>query len=608
MTTLTVTGFAQQAGWARFWSQHKIALLLAPALLALLAIYAAPVATLLLSSVKTPDWSLNNYRQLLVDPNQWLVLLHTLVLAAEVTLLCAAVGYPIAYWMLTLPERGMQIVALLLVFPMWTSVLVRAYSWVTLLGRQGLINNGLTHAGLIDHPIRFLYTEFSVVLGLFQIMLPYFVLTLFGVLKRIDRRLIGAAQSLGANPAVAFLAVLFPLSLPGVISGAVLTFMLSIGAFITPAILGGTRQMTYVMVIEQWVNTALQWGIAAAMAVILLVTVLAIMLIATRLFGAKLGGGASGPARESAIVRFLLGLITPIIAWLRRNAPPAAERPGSVRRHPFRWLLPTIACLAGAITVVPTLIIIPVSFNGSMYLAFPPEIYSVKWYLNYFSRPDWIAPTLISLEVAAATTLLATVSGTMAAIAIARGRFPGRGFLLGLFLAPMITPTLIIAVGIYFQFAAWGIVGTRFGLVLGHLTVTVPPVIVIVLGALRRVDEAPERAARSLGANPVVAFLRVTLPTIRPSVVVAALFAFIASFDDLVIALFISGTSVKTLPRRMWEGLLYEIDPTIAAVSTILIVLSALLLLAGQLAGRYGSKSGVFGMYVGDDAKQEAEQ
>src|SRR5262249_45539134 len=149
----------------------------------------------------------------------WQLLGHTFVLAAEVTLACVLLGYPIAYAMLMASERWQAIITLLIVLPMWTSVLVRAYAWMVLLGRTGLVHQAPVGLGIADEPVQFLYTRFAVVLGLVHVMLPYFVLPVFGVMKRIDLRLVAAAQSLGAGRISSFLFVFLPLTLPGVASG-----------------------------------------------------------------------------------------------------------------------------------------------------------------------------------------------------------------------------------------------------------------------------------------------------------------------------------------------------------------------------------------------------
>jgi ABC-type spermidine/putrescine transport system permease subunit II len=182
--------------------------------------------------------------------------------------------------------------------------------------------------------------------------------------------------------------------------------------------------------------------------------------------------------------------------------------------------------------------------------------------------------------------VLATLLGTLAAIGIVRLDFPGRSIVSGLMISPIVVPSIVLAIALYSVFARIGIVGTEIGLVLAHTVLAIPFVVVVVSGALRSTDILPERAARTLGAPPHSAFLRVTFPVLQPAVLTAAFFAFLASFDELVIALFIAGTGARTLPKRMWEGIREEIDPTIAAVAAMLIGLTLVLLLITELAKR----------------------
>jgi putative spermidine/putrescine transport system permease protein len=582
-TALAVTPPGPRSGASNAIKRWHLALLLLPAGLVAIVVYVVPVGTLLLSSFNAPNWTLANYLQVFADEALWQLLGHTFVLAAQVTLACVVLGYPIAYTMLMAGERWQTIITLLIVLPMWTSVLVRAYAWMVLLGRTGIVNQALVSTGLSDEPIQFLYTRFAVVLGLVHVMLPYFVLPVFGVMKRIDLRLIAAAESLGAGRISSFLFVFLPLTLPGVASGGLLVFILAIGFFVTPSLLGGLSETTYVMIIEKQVNQLVNWNTAAAMSVILLATTSLLVFAWSKAlgFGALRGEIATGGgALLGRVVSFLLRRVAPLRRRFHRDDAASAD---GRRRPPSHRMVALVTCAMLAFIVGPILIFFPLSFSGSPYLEFPPSTYSPRWYANYFARYDWIVPTIRSFEIAIATALLATALGTMAAIAIERGRFPGRNAALALLTAPLITPTLVIGVGLYFQFAAWRLVGTVGGLVLAHFVIAMPIVVVVVLGALRRVDEWPERAARSLGAHPARAFLKVTLPLIRPSILSAALFAFLASFDDVVIALFLSGTSATTLPKRMWDGIILEIDPTVAAVSTLLIVLSFVVVGFSQL-------------------------
>ncbi len=198
-------------------------------------------------------------------------------------------------------------------------------------------------------------------------------------------------------------------------------------------------------------------------------------------------------------------------------------------------------------------------------------------------RPGWVPATLLSIRVAVAVAILATVLGTAASLALVRGRFPGRDAVNSFIVSPLIVPGIIVAIGIYFVYAQAKLVGNPLGLVFAHTALALPFVVTNVSATLQGFDERLEYAAMNLGANRWQTFRRVTLPIIRPGVFAGALFAFITSFDELIVALFISGSGAVTLPRKMWDSLRQEIDPTIAAVSTVLIAISVLILFTAEL-------------------------
>lgn len=249
----------------------------------------------------------------------------------------------------------------------------------------------------------------------------------------------------------------------------------------------------------------------------------------------------------------------------------------------------TLSVIAGLVLfylILPILVVIPLSFSSASYLSFPPPGFSLHWYRNFFTRADWISSAWLSIWVGLAVTVLATTLGTPASVALVRGRFAGKGLVNAFILSPLIVPGIIVAIGIYFFYARLGVVGNPIALVLAHTCLAVPFVVINVSATLYGFDERLEYAAMSLGASPWGAFRQVTLPLIRPGVLAGALFAFITSFDELIVALFVSGTTAVTLPRRMWEGIRFEIDPTIAAVSTILVAFSGALLLTAELLRR----------------------
>jgi len=238
-----------------------------------------------------------------------------------------------------------------------------------------------------------------------------------------------------------------------------------------------------------------------------------------------------------------------------------------------RRLLWAYCALALFFLCAPIAIVIVVSFNATEFIQFPPRGWSLRWYQNYFTARQWLEPTLLSLRVAAVTTVLSTVLGTAAAIGLTRGRFRGRWALEVFFVSPMVVPTIVLAIGLYLLFARFKMVGQPLVLYLAHTVVAAPLVIVIVSAALKTTDVAIELAARSLGASYLRTLWHVTLPAILPAVVSGAAFAFLVSFDEVVLAIFLGGPATTTLPKRMWESVRYEIDPTLTAISTLLVLI-----------------------------------
>jgi putative spermidine/putrescine transport system permease protein len=224
--------------------------------------------------------------------------------------------------------------------------------------------------------------------------------------------------------------------------------------------------------------------------------------------------------------------------------------------------------------IAPIIVVVVLSFSSASYLTFPPPAFGLRWYREYLGSRDWLAATTLSVEVAISVVVLSTFLGVLATLGLARLPRVARLLATGLILSPLIMPVIIVAIGIYYAFARYGLVGTPAGLVLAHTCLAVPFVVTSVGASLAGFDRRLEMAALSLGATPFGTFRQVTLPLIMPGVLVGALFAFITSFDELVVALFLSGANAVTLPRRMWEDLRYALDPTIAAVSTLTILVT----------------------------------
>jgi ABC-type spermidine/putrescine transport system permease subunit I len=268
------------------------ALLVLPLLLFMAVFYAAPVLSMLARSITDPHLTAQNFVRLAHDAVFLRVFGNTLLTAVVVTLGTLVLGYPVALALSRMRGTAAMVTLMIVLLPFWTSVLVRSYAWMVLLGRHGLINEALLAAGLIPSPLRLLNTAFAVHLAMIHILLPYMILPLAGVLRQIDQALPRAAASLGASPGRVFRQIVLPLSMPGVIAGTLLVFVLSIGFYITPALVGGPRDMMLSQLIAQQVDL-LNWPYAAALSATLLGATLLLLGLCQALPGVR---GALRPA------------------------------------------------------------------------------------------------------------------------------------------------------------------------------------------------------------------------------------------------------------------------------------------------------------------------
>lgn len=266
--------------------------------------------------------------------------------------------------------------------------------------------------------------------------------------------------------------------------------------------------------------------------------------------------------------------------WLSR---PASD---TQITHGRRLWLYAVGGLVMLFLVIPSLIVIPMSFSDSQYLSFPPQAWSLRWYENYFGSLEWMQATWTSLKAGVLTMLVATPLGTLAAYGLHVSRTRLGGLAMLVLAMPIMMPLILIGIGVFNVYVHLGLLNTLPGVVIAHSMLALPLVVLVVASGLKSYDMNQELAACSLGASRPRAFLLVTLPQIRFSVVTAALLAFLTSFDEVIVALFVSGGQNSTLTRNMFLALRDQIDPTIAAISTVMIVVTSLLLALSQLFGR----------------------
>lgn len=258
------------------------ALLMLPALLFLAICFLVPLTELLVLSFGDKSGTFASYGEILSDDVVRVVFANTIKLAAVVTLISVTLAYPAAYLLTTLKGLALSIALYCVLVPFWVSVLVRTFSWMMLLERNGPINNFLRFAGLIDKPLPLLFNDFSVYVGMIHILLPYAILPIYSAMLKVDHRLILASNGLGASAAQTFWKIYVPLTSGGIIAGALFVFLMSLGFYITPALLGGFHSLTVSLLVDNFVNERLVWPLAAATAVLLLIVILIILTVTSR--------------------------------------------------------------------------------------------------------------------------------------------------------------------------------------------------------------------------------------------------------------------------------------------------------------------------------------
>jgi putative spermidine/putrescine transport system permease protein len=248
---------------------------------------------------------------------------------------------------------------------------------------------------------------------------------------------------------------------------------------------------------------------------------------------------------------------------------------------PLRYALFAIGALVSVFLLAPIVFIVALSFGSSRWLAFPPPSWTLRWYAEFFADPQWLASLLTSIKIAVSVTVLSVVLGFLTSFALVRGRFRGRTLLRGFILMPMIMPVVILAVGLYGFYLRVHLNGTLVGFILAHLVIALPFSVIVITNSLAAFDKSYEDAAIICGASPFEARLFVTIPSIRHGLIAAAIFSFLVSWDEVVLAIFMASPQLQTFPVRIWTMLRQDLTPVIAAASTLLIALTTILLLVG---------------------------
>lgn len=528
----------------------------------------------------TAAFTLSHYQKLTDTPVYLRILGITFRIALLTAVFSVLLGYPVASWLANLPDRSRNKWLFLVLLPFWTSYLVKTFAWMIMLGDKGLINSILTSSGMAEDSLSLMYNELGVIIGMVHAMMPLAILTMVPVMANIDGRLSLAAGSMGARRSQRFWLIEFPLAMPGVAAGGLLTFITSLGFFIVPAYLGGRGQTMLAQIIIVQVQELVNWAFAAVLSVMLVAAALVAIWVYDRLFGlSSLTSASSADAGGKIHGQWLRRLGQSVLNGLAWLCAPFDRLGSSSERQPVKFAYVLILFF---FLLAPAMIVLPLAFTADQALTFPPPAYSTRWFEQYLNSPIWISATIRSFGVAFATALLATLLGGMAALALARSDSRWGKAIFGLMLAPMIVPRIVIAVGLFYLMAQIGLVASNIGLILGHTLLAIPFTFIAIGAVLKGYDWRLNQAAATLGAGRITVLRLITLPLLRGGIISAALFAFVTSFDELTIALFISGGLKSTLPKQMWDDMYLQLNPTLAAVSVVVLVIVTLLLLVAQ--------------------------
>lgn len=544
-----------------------------PVLLFLAFFFATPVVEILFGSLSSSSGQvgLEQYQRLAGNSVYVKVLATTFRIAFLTAAICVAIGYPVAYLLSQLGQGGRGRWLVWILIPFWTSYLVKTFAWILLLSKTGVLGSLVVGLGIAPEAQAITPSLSAVLIGMVHGMLPLAVMTMLPIMQGINAQLSQAAQTLGANRSIAFFSVFLPLSAPGIAAAGLLVFITSLGFFIVPALLGTPHETMIAQLVLTAVLDLLNMPFAGALSTILLVCAIVVFLLYDRLVGlSSLSGDTTSAPRGRGV-----GAIMGVLVATGRLFGSFSDLLGRLKPNQADRLftgLKVYSAMVVLLLTLPIAIILPIAFTDSQFLAFPPRGFSLRWFDTFLSSPIWQAALMRSFVVATVTAAASVIFGIGAALALTKLSPRWAKSLFVFLIAPLIVPRIAIAVGLFYLFARLGLVGTDLGLVIGHSVLAVPYVVVTLAAALKSFDWHLDDAARILGANAFARLRTVLLPLIAPSIASAFLFAFLTSFDDLTIAIFVSGGLKTTLPKQMWDDMLLQANPTLAAVSTVLVV------------------------------------
>ncbi|MEV8338281.1 ABC transporter permease subunit [Leucobacter sp. NPDC077196] len=513
-----------------------------------------------------PQLTLDHYLTILQDDYLHLVEWRTVVLAVNSTLLALLLGFPTAYFISRLPGRAAGIVLLLILIPFQVSIVVRLFAVTSILSPNGLLSQASQALG--GERFSLLYTQGGTLVGTVMYLLPYMILILYSGMTGIDHNVILAAKTMGASGFQIFIKVFLPLVRTSILSGALLCFILALSFFIVPAILGGPQEQTVAVYIQQQIDL-FEWGVASALGVVLLAATLILYVAVIRIGGGFQAPGVGGQAK------------------------------GVSAEQRFTWSAGTVT--TGVLTLIsllvlllPVLIVFPLSVGETQTVVFPPRGFTLEWYGEALTTDTWLDPIARSLLVATLTGLASTALALYLARVVQTAKSERTKVIIsGLAFAPIITPAILLAIGIYAVELRLNLAGTIPGLVFAHTLVSFPLAFAIVNTALASRGLDLETAAWTMGASRISAFWTVTVRGMIPVMLSAFGLAFVTSWDEVVLALFLQTGPVKTLPVTIYQYLESGIVPTVPAIAALLTLLVIAVIITQRIIQSRRSRSAI---------------
>jgi putative spermidine/putrescine transport system permease protein len=537
------------------------AALAAPATLWLLVAFAAPFAVVLMLSLQPgsdPFVGLGlspsgeQFAAIFADRFYSSVLFKTTVLALGVCVATTLLGYPLALWILSLPPRWRALAVGTVLVPLLVNVVVRSLGIELLLAPGGLINSVL---GLLGVPPanHMLYNYGAIGLGLVQVFLPLMVLSLYDVLQATSPRVLEAATSLGASRTVQFFTVQLPISLPGLRAGLTYVFLMASTTYVSARMLGGKQAWTTGMLVWQDVLENLDAQFASAL--VLVMTLVAI--------GASLS------------IEFATRRLTP---WIH-------QKPVRAWTLPLVWVraldavAPFFVRLAVAISLLllllPLVLVFVQSFNDVPQAAIAGfRRFTFHWYQQLFQSGLYFDSFWVSLKLAASTSMVTVLLATLAAFAVVRTSFSGKSVVETFWIFPLALPQIAIGIGMLRLLQTFTALPAFLGLLAVHVTITLPFCIGLLRASVQQLDCTLEEAASSLGAGPLRRILLIILPGLAPGLIATAIVALLLSFEEVTITSFLTTARMTTLPVRIYAEATYSLEPTVFAISSLLIVMT----------------------------------